>query len=91
LTTIRKLSEFPLLVLLGEADRRVTISDRSTLAADPQAIEKNFDFLTQAYLEEANFLVRRAKTINPELNVEQEMKRVRDKWKASVDELRSKK
>lgn len=31
-----------------------------------------------------------ARTINPKLDVEQEMKRVRERWKASVEELRSK-
>ena len=45
----------------------------------------------KAASHKASFLIRRAKTIKPELNVEQEMKRVRDKWKASVEELRIKK
>jgi hypothetical protein len=44
--------------------------------------------LIQPHIEEANFLDRPAKSINPELNVEQEMKRVRDSWRAFVDELR---
>ena len=51
---------------------------------------ENFDRLTQSRLPEAAFLISCAKTISPELNVEQEMKRVRDRWKVSVEELRIK-
>jgi hypothetical protein len=63
---------------LGGGEVSGIATDRSPLSADPQAIEKNFNFLTQAYLEEANFLDRCAKSINLKLNLEQELKRVRD-------------
>jgi hypothetical protein len=42
-------------------------------------------------MEEANLLDRRSKSINLELNVDQEMKRVRERWKTSVEDLRSQK
>jgi hypothetical protein len=38
----------------------------------------HFDRLTQSRRPEAAFLIRRAKSINPELNVEQELKRAKE-------------
>jgi WD40 repeat protein len=49
----------------------------------------NFDFLTQSYLEEANFLVRRAHSIDPNLNLNQELNQIKDEWKESVNQLKA--
>jgi hypothetical protein len=53
-------------IFCREADRRITTSQKAINAID-----------RTAYLEEANFLVRRAKTINPELNLDRELKQQR--------------
>jgi WD domain, G-beta repeat len=77
--------------LLWQAEDRVTIRDRTRLAANSADVSKNFDFLTQAYLAEANFLVRRAKNINPELNLQQELKQIEKRWKERVNAVRAEK
>ncbi len=77
--------------LLQQAQLRTTFKTLNDLSEDANVARSNFDSLTQSRLPEAAFLIDRAKTINLELNVEQEMKRVRDRWKVSVEELRSKK
>jgi uncharacterized protein with WD repeat len=88
--------------LLTEASKRLTLasqpqvsngfimfnpSEGSFGAINPTA--PNFDLLTQAYLEEANFLVRRAHSINPDLNLNQELKQIKDQWQESVKYLKS--
>ncbi len=74
--------------LLSQAAERATISNRSQLAADSSTATKKFDFLTQAYLEEANFLVRRAHNINPDLNLNPELQQVKEQWQESVNSLK---
>jgi hypothetical protein len=74
--------------LLWEADRRVTLQSRAILAQDSTIVDQKFDFLTQAYLEEANFLAKRAKAINPDLNLEQALNQIKQQWQKSVDDLR---
>ena len=44
----------------------------------PTIARSNLNSLTQSRLPEAAFLIDRAKIINPELNVEQEMKRAKE-------------
>jgi WD domain, G-beta repeat len=88
LTTARKTAAQ---ALLRQAEARVTIRDRSQLTANSTDVSKNFDFLTQAYLAEANFLVRRAKNINPELNLQQELKQIEKRWKERVNAVRAEK
>ena len=77
--------------LLQQAQLRTTFKTLNDLSEDANVARSNFDSLTQSRLPEAAFLIDRAKTINPELNVEQEMKRVRERWKTSAEELRSQK
>jgi hypothetical protein len=43
-----------------------------------------------AYLEEANFLVRRAKNINPELDVDRELKQIKERWEKLAKESQKK-
>jgi hypothetical protein len=64
--------------LLGEADRRIAASQNAINEGD-----------RTAYLEEANFLVRRAHSINPGLNLNQELKQIKDQWQKSVKQLKS--
>ena len=77
--------------LLQQAQLRTTFTSLSDPSEYLNFARSNFDLLTQSRLPEAAFLIDRAKTINPELNVEQEMKRVRERWKTSAKELRSQK
>jgi hypothetical protein len=65
--------------LLGEADRRITTSQKSMNGVD-----------RTAYLEEANFLVRRAKNINPELDLDRELKQIKERWEKSAKESQKK-
>jgi hypothetical protein len=41
-----------------------------------------------AYLEEANFLVRWAKNINPELDLDRELKQIKERWEKSANTLK---
>lgn len=43
--------------------------------------------LTRSRLAEATFLIRRAKSINPEINLENELKRNEEQWKKGIEEL----
>ncbi|NJM45147.1 MAG: hypothetical protein HC860_02485 [Alkalinema sp. RU_4_3] len=70
--------------LLWQAEDRVTIADRSRLASDNAIVTQRFDFLMKAYLEEANFLVRRAKDINPELDRDRELKQIKERWEKTA-------
>ncbi len=75
--------------LLWQAEDRVTLESQTKLAAAPSIATTKFDFLTQAYLEEANFLVRRAHNINPDLNLNQELQQVKEQWQQSVNSLKT--
>jgi hypothetical protein len=65
--------------LLGEADRRISASTKAVNGVD-----------RTAYLEEANFLVRRAKNINPELDIDRELKQIKERWEKSAKESQKK-
>jgi hypothetical protein len=75
--------------LLWQAQDRVSIDNPATLAADPKDINQKFNFLIQAHLEEANFLVRRAHSIDPNLNLNQELNQIKEQWKESVNQLKA--
>jgi hypothetical protein len=65
--------------LLRESDRRISASTKSVNGVD-----------RTAYLEEANFLVRRAKNINPELDLDRELKQIKERWEKSAKESQKK-
>ncbi|MCY7406446.1 MAG: hypothetical protein LH631_03455 [Alkalinema sp. CAN_BIN05] len=64
---------------MGKLDR---FEDRRSI------VKSNFDRLTKSHLAEATFLIRRAKSINPEINLENELKRNEERWKNGIEELR---
>ena len=74
--------------LINQANLRSTITDLKDLSEDPAIAKANFTSLTRSRLAEATFLIRRAKSINPELNLDAELKKNEEKWKEGIEELR---